>query len=74
VYVIGHQAIGPDFGVSLPRVLGNQGDVVKVIAPAKKRFLTAISALSDMMRKTRNNESWHPGHNLTPFKRSEAEL
>jgi hypothetical protein len=68
VHVIGHQAMGPDFGFSLACGFGYQGDVMAIIAFGEKSPLAAIPALGDVMGITWYDETWHSGHYLPPCK------
>jgi len=60
--MIGHQAACQDLNLVSAAPFSHQFQVVLVIFVAKKRLLPAVSPLSDMMRKTRGDNSCHSGH------------
>jgi hypothetical protein len=50
VYVVGHQAVGPDFQAALPAPLAHEFDIGGVVVLAEERPLAAVAPLSDMVR------------------------
>jgi hypothetical protein len=58
VYMIGHQAIRPDFGMSLFGSLGEQVEIQGIIAVFKKGAFTPIATLGYVVRNTGKDESW----------------
>ena len=62
VNVIGHQAIGPDFG---PRFLGGGGkqrDVMRIVVVFEEHALTVIAPLRDMVWNTGQDNARKAGH------------
>lgn len=65
--VDGHQAVGADFGASSASELRHEFDLIGVVGVAKEGALPSIAALSNVMGKTGDHHSRHPGHGSAPW-------
>ena len=57
VDVIGHQAIGPDWGAGASRCRGDQAPIEAIVVGLEKHRLAPITALGDIVRQVRHNNA-----------------
>ena len=62
MYMIRHEAIGPNFDTVGFTVLGKQVTIERVVVLLNKDLLAAITPLRDMVGNTGNRNSGKPGH------------
>lgn len=64
VNMIGHQAVGQDLQMTPLGIFVHPRTVLQVIFFFLKDLLTIVAALSDVVRKIRDNNAGVPGHRL----------
>jgi len=69
VHVVGHQTISPASHAMFAPLFGEQMFVEFVVVVPKEDLITAVAALSDMMRNTGNDEARDPGHGGVSFQK-----
>jgi len=67
MYVIGHQAIRPDFDTCLELEIADQLQVGHIVRLVKKGWLPPVSTLGDVVRITGNHQASRPWHQAFPF-------
>jgi hypothetical protein len=60
--VIGHQAVGPDFGAGASRRRPDEASVQAVIGRLEKYRFAPVAALRDVMRQSRHDNPRDPRH------------
>ena len=62
MYMVGHQAIAPDFGSRALATFRQQVYVQAVVIIGEKGFKPSVAALGDMVRDTGDNGACYSGH------------
>jgi hypothetical protein len=60
--VVRHETVSPEFYACLCFILGQEVEIIRIVRLVEKGGLPAISSLGDVVRESRNYQSWKSRH------------